>query len=397
MQSIEHEFETLLGESLDACVRREQTTFDAMAAGRENAIVLHGAGNLGRKILRGLRNNGIEPLAFSDANAANWGKSVDGVPVLAPNDAARQYGKTAVFVVAVWSPGEDRRYANITRDLTRMGCEVIAPFLPLLWKYPNDMLPHFRLDLPHKILEESRRVTEAFSLFGDAVSRAEFVAQIKWMTSWMDPADMPPVASEKTYLPLNNIAFSPEESFIDCGAYDGDTIRTFFAVDVATNGYVAAFEPDPANWDALMRYTDALPKHLRERIESFPYALGRQRETLRFDAQGTVGSTISDTGSIEVQCIPLDEMFASRPASYIKMDIEGAECDAIAGAAETIRKWRPVLAICIYHRQDHLWRIPLQIRDLCPDYRFILRRYEDEFGDVVCYAAPPERFKQTDL
>ncbi|MGO8746186.1 MAG: hypothetical protein ACLQNE_09370, partial [Thermoguttaceae bacterium] len=64
------------------------------------------------------------------------------------------------------------------------------------------------------------------------------------------------------------------------------------------------------------------------------------------------------------------------------------EPQALAGARQTILRHHPALAVCVYHRQEHLWEIPLYLRDLWDGYRFFLRRHGDEFGDVVCYALP---------
>ena len=74
-----------------------------------NTLVLFGAGGIGRKTLAGLRALGIEPLAFADNNPALWGKRVNGLQVLSPQEASARYRKTAVFVVTIWSgEGRDR-------------------------------------------------------------------------------------------------------------------------------------------------------------------------------------------------------------------------------------------------------------------------------------------------
>jgi len=50
-----------------------------------------------------------------------------------------------------------------------------------------------------------------------------------------------------------------------------------------------------------------------------------------------------------------------------------------------------VLAVCTYHTQDHLWRIPLTVKQLAPEARFALRPHCVDGFDVVCYAIPPGR------
>ena len=94
---------------------------------------------------------------------------------------------------------------------------------------------------------------------------------------------------------------------------------------------------------------------------------------------------------MSVPCVRLDDLLADAAPTFLKMDIEGAEPDALAGAAAVVTRHRPVLAVCVYHVQDHLWSLPLQMAALHPDYRFHLRPYNEEGWDLVCYAVPPER------
>jgi hypothetical protein len=112
---------------------------------------------------------------------------------------------------------------------------------------------------------------------------------------------------------------------------------------------------------------------------------------VRFSAMGTDGSAIGEDGDLDVECVALDEVLHNEAPSYIKMDIEGAELDALAGSRRLIAGQSPVLAICSYHRQSDLWRIPLLIHSYNPDYRFYLRQHLIEGWDVVCYAVPRRR------
>jgi hypothetical protein len=73
------------------------------------------------------------------------------------------------------------------------------------------------------------------------------------------------------------------------------------------------------------------------------------------------------------------------------MDIEGGEIEALQGAAGVLREHCPLLAISVYHCQDHLWRIPLLIKSLQDRYHFFLRPHDEELWDLVCYAVPEQR------
>jgi hypothetical protein len=73
------------------------------------------------------------------------------------------------------------------------------------------------------------------------------------------------------------------------------------------------------------------------------------------------------------------------------MDIEGAEPEALLGAARTMARHRPIMAICAYHKCEHLWTIPQLLKAANPDYKIYLRRYAEDCWETVYYAVPPER------
>jgi hypothetical protein len=74
--------------------------------------------------------------------------------------------------------------------------------------------------------------------------------------------------------------------------------------------------------------------------------------------------------------------------TFIKMDIEGAEPDALEGARHTFEMHHPAAAICVYHASEHLWRVPLLLQAMCPDSKIYLRRYAEECWELVVYAVP---------
>jgi hypothetical protein len=91
-----------------------------------------------------------------------------------------------------------------------------------------------------------------------------------------------------------------------------------------------------------------------------------------------------------VESGPLDDLLADAAPTFIKMDIEGAEIAAIEGGRKVISTHAPVMAVCVYHEQAHLWDIPLALADLLPDAVFALRAHNRSY-DVVCYAVPRHR------
>src|SRR4051812_5438733 len=166
----------LLSEPPAAARARAAGAFDRVAAGRP--IVLYGGGGVGRRVLAVLRSHGVEPVAFADRGLAARTGTLNGLPVLSPEAAARTYGRDAAFVVTIFN----YRYPNADaqRALAALGCEWVVSFAPLAWKYADELLPNYGLDLPHKVLEQTGRVREAFDLLGDEASRREYVDQVRW-------------------------------------------------------------------------------------------------------------------------------------------------------------------------------------------------------------------------
>lgn len=105
-------------------------------------------------------------------------------------------------------------------------------------------------------------------------------------------------------------------------------------------------------------------------------------------ASGAKGaSRIADMGNSTIQVDRLDAMLPeSEPVTFIKMDLEGAELHALGGAKQTIQRYRPKLAVSIYHKPEDIWEIPGIILKLNPDYRLYLRHYSIAAAETVVYA-----------
>jgi hypothetical protein len=102
----------------------------------------------------------------------------------------------------------------------------------------------------------------------------------------------------------------------------------------------------------------------------------------------SIGCFINKDGDISISVETIDhisEEYKIIP-TYLKMDIEGAEFEAIMGAAETIKKYKPKLAICLYHKPDDLWKLPKLIFELRDDYKFSLGHHFHGWTETVLYA-----------
>jgi FkbM family methyltransferase len=330
----------------------------------------------------------LKVLAFADNNQKNWGRRIAGIEVMSPQEAVNQYNHEAFFVVAVYNGTMPRK------QLAELNCKRIVPYPLFFWRFSQHMPFEYRLELPNRVIEDPNAIRAGYALLSDARSRVEFAAQIQWRCSLdYDCLPKPDPPAEMYYAP-DLVFLNEREVVADCGAFDGDSIRMFLENTHGRFRHIYAVEPDTKNLAALGKYLASLPNDVTQRISVLPFGLSDRDEVVSFDASGTVGSrVIADAGSDSIQCRRLDDILDGPQPTLIKMDIEGAEPRAIPGAAATIRASRPILAICAYHKCEHLWTLPVLIKNALPEYEIFLRRYAEECWETVYYAIPPERLR----
>lgn len=383
--SAREELEKLLSESVASARTRGATAFDEIAGDRP--IVLFGAGGLGKKIALVLEKLGRPAVAFADNNRARVGEKVAGVPILATEDAVAKYGDDAVFVVAVWRAPATERMSDRIERLAQLGAKHVTSFATLAWKYPAELLPYYAMDLPHQVIEVKDDVMRAFELLADEPSRREYLSHLR-LRLRLDFAGISDPADEPEYFTPNLVTLTKHTSFVDCGAFDGDTARSFLRCAPADfAGRISAFEPDPGTFARLAAWRDSQPEDLKRRIAIHQAGVGARSETVTFADGGGWGSAVSSTGTT-IRIVSLDETVADAKPTLIKVDVEGYDPDVVEGARKIITETTPTLAVCVYHRQDHPWRIPLQIAAMNPSYRYTLRTYCLDGFDLVLYCVP---------
>lgn len=169
---------------------------------------------------------------------------------------------------------------------------------------------------------------------------------------------------------LNGFLPKAGDIAIDGGSYDGDTAADF----VRQGATVYAFEMDVANYQLCI----APAKKFNFTIENL--GLSNQRSEA-FYSQGGWGSrklAEKRNGALVGHFIDLDTYVDLKElpcVDYIKLDIEGSELAALCGAAKTITRWKPKMAICVYHKPEDLWTLPTYIKSLRSDYEFQFRHH----------------------
>ncbi len=385
--SLEDLLHRISSESIAEVRLRENTVLDRLLAECNRRCIIFGAGTMGQRALSALASMGVHPLSFADNNPVLWGKFVDGIPILSPEDAAELFGEDAVFFIAIRN--ENHWYRETFDQLLRLGCAHISSSEPIAWRFPDKFPPFLLYHLPHNLYAHAEDVARAARLWADEESTAEYAAQIQ-LRAFGDPSGLSAPEVEESYVLPGVFQLGPEDVFLDCGAYDGDTIRNLIDNHIQF-GRIEAVEADTHSFARLADFVSTLRPEFANRIRLHQCAVGARRGTVRFDDTGGVDSKVSDEGRILIDMVPIDVMFATKRVSMIKMDIEGGEYDALIGAGQVIQRDRPILAICVYHFQEDIWRLPLLIRTLCPEYCMYLKAYRGDGIQTVVYAVPPER------
>ena len=255
------ELEKVLAPSPKSLRKREANLYDELTGSLSNSLVLFGAGGLGRKILHGLEKIGIKPLAFTDNNIHLHGQKVDGVPVLSPAQSAQEFGEKAVFIITIYTESAPGGIEPITEKLSALGCKKVISFAPLYWKYPDMFLPHYVYDLPHKVVEAADTIKLVAELFDDPTSQKEYLDQIRWR---LNPQFTPTTtqAAHQIYFPPDLFKLNEREVFVDCGAFNGDTVQSFIQQSKGKFKKLLAFEPDLVNYKRLNELVVSLPPDL---------------------------------------------------------------------------------------------------------------------------------------
>ena len=174
------------------------------------------------------------------------------------------------------------------------------------------------------------------------------------------------------YFDKDIMKFSDAEVFADCGGFVGDTTNIFLN-KVQDFSKIYIYEPNPINHQKATQLLSKQVANKSDKIIIRKAGVGIENISSKISLSGA-GSHISDSGDCDIQIVSLD-MDIQEPITFIKMDVEGFELDALKGARNHIISDKPKLAICVYHKPDDLWEIPEYILSLNPEYKLYLRQY----------------------
>lgn len=184
------------------------------------------------------------------------------------------------------------------------------------------------------------------------------------------------------YFDLEYLEVKEGEQFVDCGALDGETSLNLLGRYGKHISKVWMFEPDKRNVTKVIENF----KDKGVNYEIIEKGVWSSSTTLRFSSLGNGGACIDENGEDSIETITIDEALGDAVPTFIKMDVEGAELEALKGAEKSIRNYHPKLAISIYHKPEDVDEIPRLLLEYYPDYKFYLRHYSLMNSETILYA-----------
>ena len=237
------------------------------------------------------------------------------------------------------------------------------------------------------ILENSNYLEDFYNNLSDQHSKDSFVAYLMSKTR-QDMKYLPPIFEKTQYFPEGMFALTDNESYFDCGAFVGDTIADFLKASGGSYNRIWAAEPDSSNYKKLMQYVEDEKLSDIDVVNKGIYGYAGK---LPFMEEGSMLSMISDDSDNYIEVDTIDNISGGSPVTYIKLDVEGAELMALKGAERTIREYKPILGISIYHKGRDLIDIPMYVKEIVPEYKFYFRVHKKLAIDTVLYGVISEK------
>ncbi len=322
-------------------------------------IVMYGMGNGADKIINVLEGYGKEVADFFASDQFVRGQAFHGKTVMTFADIKAKYLEFIVIVSFGTSLSEV--LCNIYKIADEH--ELYAPDVPV----SGETL--FTLDF---YKENFSKFEEAYNLLCDDESKRIYANIIRYKITGDISYLRDAVSDKDTERSL--LDFDCFKTFVDAGAYNGDTAKKFIE-NCKNASKIYAIEPDRKNFKKLSAYAE---NEKRAKILPFNFGAWDKEDTAEFAVGGNRNSAIGQQNLKKSETVLLNtvDSLKIRDADYIKYDVEGAEKEALKGSVNTVRASLPSLLVSLYHRSEDLFALPLLVKKLFPDYSLYLRRFE---------------------
>ncbi len=325
-------------------------------------VVLYGMGNGADKILDWCEANAVQVEGVFASDEFVRGQQFRGFTVERYDALRARLGDELLVVIAFASerPEVLERFAQLARTT-----QVVAPHLPLFEEEETVSVAW--------LAKYERELQQVYDNLADDQSRQVFAAALNYKLSGKIEYLFDCTTQREADL-RQLVEPTADELYLDLGAYNGDTIEELGRLtDWHWRGALAV-EPDRRNCRKLR----ALAQGLEEKgltVEVYEAGIWSEAGELGFSDSGGRQSTFIGAQKRTVPVTTIDAVAAGRAVTLIKMDVEGAELQAIAGGRQTISACRPKLFVAAYHYDVDLFRLPLLLWQLVPEYKIYLRKH----------------------
>lgn len=325
-------------------------------------IVLYGMGNGADKILDWCEANGVAVAGVFASDEFVRGQSFRGFTVERYDALKARLGEELLVVLAFASERSEvlERFAELAAEQ-----EVLAPHLPLFDEEETvsaAWLARYEAELQ-----------KAYALLADEQSRLVFSATLNYKLSGKI-SYLFDCTTQRTDDIRTLLTPTPDEVYMDLGAYNGDTLRELGELTAWRWREALAVEPDRRSCRKLRQLAAELAQQGLS-VEVHEAGIWSEAGELGFSDSGGRQSTFIGAAKRTVPVTTIDAVAGGRRVTLIKMDVEGAERQAIAGGRQTLEKFAPKLFVAAYHYDVDLFRLPLLLKALVPQYKIYLRKH----------------------
>jgi len=333
----------------------------------DSNIVLYGMGNGADKIIKVLEKNNIEYKGvFASDGFQKTGKTFHGFPILKLSDLEEQFDDLTILMC--FGSARSEVIENVNKIKTKH--KFFAPDVPVY----GDVL------FDNRFYNENKESHDKiYNLLADDISKKTFENTVKYKLSgnvdYLFSCETPIDETYKSILKLTD-----NETYLDLGAYTGDTVKEFLSF-VSSYNKILAVEPDKKTFVKLRKNTNEL-----ENIVLFNNVISDKCGEFPFAMNGSRGSNSGKDYNTTAEFITVDEIAKNEKITYIKADVEGAELQFINGAERTIKELKPKMQIACYHRSEDLISIPNAVLSIRNDYKVYMRHFSSlPAWDTVYY------------
>lgn len=382
----------------------------------ENKI-LFGASNYGKEWLEILDRNDIEINCFADNDSKKWGGDFDGKPIISLRDLYNM-DKTNSIVIITSTIGQRDIFEQLRiSGFKNIYIGVNSVEMKIMDHYDNLSI-NTVLENLSEIVREKRFIIndeksayepEIYMSFGIEMNKIKYIINPQYIIDYLHNVQkiQAILEDEKSKKTITNIAlykitgygkllediyepipyfsnsifkFNDNEILVDGGSYVGDTIKQYIKFSNDKYNKIYAFEPNKYIYVGLEQLFEN-----EKRIITINKGISKEEEKINFEDAGT-GSRINSNGEMTIETTSLDSCIKEK-ITFIKLDIEGNEISGLQGSKRIIDEFSPKLAICIYHKENDLWEIPMFIKKLKSNYKLYIRHHRiDSCYETVCYA-----------